>query len=604
MPERNMADQPVTREKLINADKDVQVIEDFIKKPKDETVTTRFGDEIMTLKGLEEEVKKSGGYFKRYTSLASANADIANIPVNSVVKVTDAVDGGDYEKVAAGATSLTKSPNDSLTQSKKYTDDNVTPLKKLVSEDNTEPLEMAVDESGLLYRYIDSKGNVFYSGEKLEMQDWSAYTDDSTHVRVVLDRDGNVVAILDKDSNFRIAGDIVFGGGSLTEVLANASNLISPEKINSRIAGQTYQNALINRFPERSEFTSVMTSEESGGLRNRMVAGVKIPTGLFMVWHRQTSAQYDGDGNGSAFWCGFADIDSNYNITIRDRKLFISPDTPAGIIKHPHLGRTSDNRLILVYEKSIGYGEATPENPVNYIKYVRYSSDNGVTWTAPTQLVFNNSAPTTTLMALGTTCEVLKLKTGRLIVAMYSSGGLCGCIYSDNDGASWSYSESWISAPNWGFEPAIALDSESNLVMSIRPKDLPNTAAFAKSVDNGENWEFMHTDRLVSSNNQSFLLYDDSIQAHLISHTTSAGWVRTDFRISISYDDCYTFPLTYAPFLDSKYVGYTQLIKWVDGVYLLLMEYNDTWSGSINTNEQLGIQLINAKEVFNNVNRT
>ena len=58
-----MADQPVTREKLINADKDVQVIEDFIKKSKDETVTTRFGDQIMTLKGLEDEVKKSGGYF-------------------------------------------------------------------------------------------------------------------------------------------------------------------------------------------------------------------------------------------------------------------------------------------------------------------------------------------------------------------------------------------------------------------------------------------------------------------------------------------------------------------------------------------------------------
>lgn len=117
-----MADQPVTREKLINADKDVQVIEDFIKKSKDETVATRFGDEIMTLKGLEEEVKRSGGYFKRYTSLTAANADIANIPVNSVVKVTDAVEGGDYERVTAGATSLTKSAYDPLTQSRSYTD--------------------------------------------------------------------------------------------------------------------------------------------------------------------------------------------------------------------------------------------------------------------------------------------------------------------------------------------------------------------------------------------------------------------------------------------------------------------------------------------------
>lgn len=501
-------------------------------------------------------------------------------------------------------TTLTKSAYDPLTMANGYTDSSVNPIKNLIAEDNAEPLEVAVDDLGFLYKYIDSEGNVFYSGKKLEMQNWSAYTDDLTHVRVVLDRDGNVVAILDKDSNFRVAGDIVFSGGSLTEVLANSSNLISPEKIYSRVAGQTYQNALINRFPERSEFTSIMTRGESDGLRNRMVAGIKVPTGLFMVWHRQTAHGYDGDGSGSTFWCGFADIDSNYNITIRDRKSFISPDTPAGIIKHPHLGRTSDNRLILVYEKSIGQSEATPENPVNYVRHMMYSSDEGLTWTAPALLAFNNSAPTTTLMALGTTCDVLKLKTGRLVVGMYSASGLCGCIYSDNDGVSWSYSKYWISASNWGFEPAIALDSDDNLIMSMRPKGVPNTAAFAKSVDGGENWELMHTNRLVSSNNQSFLLYDDSIQAHLISHTTSAGWVRTKFRISISYDDGYTFPLTYAPFLDSKYVGYTQLIKWVDGVYLLLMEYNDTWSGSINTNEELGIQLINAKEVFNNVNRT
>lgn len=129
-----MADQPVTKEKLINADKDVQVIEDFIKKPKDETVTTRFGDEIMTLKGLEEEVKKSGGYFKRYTSLAAANADLANIPVDAVVKVTSATDGGDYEKAAAGATNLTRSPYDPVEQAKNYTNTYAFAAKSAISD--------------------------------------------------------------------------------------------------------------------------------------------------------------------------------------------------------------------------------------------------------------------------------------------------------------------------------------------------------------------------------------------------------------------------------------------------------------------------------------
>ena len=112
-----MADQILTPQRLINGDKDLQTIEDFMKI-KDETITTRFGDEIMTMNGLQEEVKKSGGYFKRYATLAAANADLANIPVDAVVKVTSATNGGDYEKVSAGATSLTKSPYDPVETAK------------------------------------------------------------------------------------------------------------------------------------------------------------------------------------------------------------------------------------------------------------------------------------------------------------------------------------------------------------------------------------------------------------------------------------------------------------------------------------------------------
>lgn len=158
-----MADQPVTIEKLVNADKDFQTIEDFIKKPKDETVTTRFGDEIMTLKGLEEEVKKSGGYFRRYATLDAANVDIANIPVDAVVKVTSAVDGGDYEKVTAGVTSLTKSAYDPLTQAKDYTDNALptTPLENLFNAANEKPGLNINPADGKIRASTDVSLNVF-----------------------------------------------------------------------------------------------------------------------------------------------------------------------------------------------------------------------------------------------------------------------------------------------------------------------------------------------------------------------------------------------------------------------------------------------------------
>lgn len=468
--------------------------------------------------------------------------------------------------------------------------------------DAKDALERHEDVSGFLYAYTTKDGQLKLVGmdgsvqENINSLTASIETklDDLTYL--FEEKNGNLLGYFDKQSNLHIGGDTIYlGKRSILDVISER-----PKKLD-RFATQVYQNALLKRYPERSEFTSVITRSESGGLRNRMIAAIKVPTGLFMVWHQQTKAEYDGDGSGSSFWCGFADIDSNFNITIRDKKLFIYPETDAGIIKHPHLGRTTDNRLILVYEKSVGYAEATPENPVNYIKYQRYSSDEGLTWTEPVLMSYNNSPPTSALKALGTTCEVLKLNTGRLIVALYSVEGHCGCIYSDNDGLTWTYSSKWIIESKWGTEPCISLDSNGNLVMSIRPKSSADMhAAFAKSIDYGETWQLIHTDRVTSVVNQSFLLYDDGLGLHMESHDVNGSNQRTNYRISLSYDDGNTFSLHYAPFPDSRYVGYTQLIKWVDGVYLLLMEYNDVWAG-VNTNEDLGIQLLTISEILNNV---
>ncbi len=209
-----MADQPVTREKLINADKDIQVIEDFIKKPKDETVTTRFGDEIMTLKGLEEEVKKSGGYFKRYATLAAANADIANIPVNSVVKVTDVVDGGEYYKASASATSLTKSPFDIFEKVKDYSDSKIDELENNV-EENTKHVKAIsstdglyiVDELGAVVLKINKQGQVISKSSITESSDTQLLkTDEITalsnygeYAFAIVDKDGRIALGVKRD---------------------------------------------------------------------------------------------------------------------------------------------------------------------------------------------------------------------------------------------------------------------------------------------------------------------------------------------------------------------------------------------------------------------
>lgn len=59
---------------------------------------------------------------KFYPILAEANADIANIAVNQVVNIGEVDNGGLWYKATVGATSLTKSPYDPITQAKAYTD--------------------------------------------------------------------------------------------------------------------------------------------------------------------------------------------------------------------------------------------------------------------------------------------------------------------------------------------------------------------------------------------------------------------------------------------------------------------------------------------------
>lgn len=58
------------------------------------------------------------GAIKTYPTLSAANADIANIALNTKVSVLSAEDGGDYYKAASDATSLTKSAYDPLAQAK------------------------------------------------------------------------------------------------------------------------------------------------------------------------------------------------------------------------------------------------------------------------------------------------------------------------------------------------------------------------------------------------------------------------------------------------------------------------------------------------------
>ena len=76
-------------------------------------------EQAIALVARSEFLKQRATY--QYNTLVEANADISNIVVNQNVNV---VDSGSYYKATAGATSLTKSAYDPLTQAKSYADAN------------------------------------------------------------------------------------------------------------------------------------------------------------------------------------------------------------------------------------------------------------------------------------------------------------------------------------------------------------------------------------------------------------------------------------------------------------------------------------------------
>ncbi|MEQ1305106.1 hypothetical protein ABLB95_15430 (plasmid) [Acinetobacter radioresistens] len=132
-----------------NFNTDAQTAEEVVNGNESGEVTARLGRKYPTLPAAIEKIMKAGGYFDSYATLAEANAKVAEIPLNRLVRVLSATDGGDYYKASADATSLTKSAFDPVEQAKAdattkanaaeanaktYADTNKLDLSKIITE--------------------------------------------------------------------------------------------------------------------------------------------------------------------------------------------------------------------------------------------------------------------------------------------------------------------------------------------------------------------------------------------------------------------------------------------------------------------------------------
>ena len=180
-----MADSIITKQALIDAQKDAQALEEVINGEPGKLIKTRLGRMVYTLASVpqintmtREEVALAltpkadktyvdsaltayAGGRKAFTTLALAQAAQASLPANTVVEVTnDGANNGTYQW---NGTVLTKSAYDPLAQSKNYTDLSVNTrnIKQLYSTANN-VLNLNVDPAnGSLRTVAFAQVNVF-----------------------------------------------------------------------------------------------------------------------------------------------------------------------------------------------------------------------------------------------------------------------------------------------------------------------------------------------------------------------------------------------------------------------------------------------------------
>lgn len=225
MPERNMADQPVTREKLINADVDV---DNLGKAVNEETVVTpRYGNPyksaplaIKELQSKADEVVAQGFYKGFATEIALK----ASLPTVSEMRAR----ADDTRKIwrwsrtsAEGVTPVTGTWTDTglsdkeqaIEVAKSYTDSKTSNISQNLEND----IHQFVDKEFSIVARIDEEAQLHLVGLDNSVQDEiNKQKKAATHVsdiesllHVFADDDDNIVAGIDKSGGLRLVGSTV-----------------------------------------------------------------------------------------------------------------------------------------------------------------------------------------------------------------------------------------------------------------------------------------------------------------------------------------------------------------------------------------------------------
>jgi|GEM_PF-2839218 len=584
----NMAEDIKTTVQKFNVD--AMTAEEVVNGNESGVVIARLGREYPTLPAAIEKIMKAGGYFDSYATLADANAKVAEIPLNRLVRVLSATEGGDYYKASAGATSLTKSPYDSLTQAKGYADEKT---KSIGQDQNKKIIHAVLSADGIVIEHTDENGDKYLFGNEVPLQEQLTTSPGFPYKK---DSKQSAIAAVDElDQAFFTVnenGELFIGGDAQSvqyQIMENKArvylnSVASSQSEDSRITlAKAVLSANDNPFfniKDVAKYTGV------AGEIQRIAAIIKVAEGRILCFWGGGVAGYDGDNSGVKLYKTFINYDKFNNITVEPKSLFREPPSIEQVSKHPMLGSLQDGRIIAIWDE--GHLPSTP-----YKQYVSYSSNNGLTWTAPV-LLFDNA------WVCGSTGKIITLPGGRLVLPMYASNTTF-LVYSDDNGANWSQSNILSSDTYALVEPAAELNAEGEIIVAMRSQANAKYRYYAKSVDSGQTLIDLGQNTTLPSNDCASSLAFDAENGLMFHAVPSAIYSRTAYEIRISSDGGYDFPIKYHPFDDQDYIGYSQIIALGDNKYAVVAEGFNMLSAIVNRKENLKIAIFNLNEVIHNV---
>lgn len=571
---------------LSDAKLDALSLEQFVNGDVDVDVLTRLSQQYPSIKKLLLEFQKYNS--RAYATLSEANADIANIPLGVSVKVLSAENGGDYYKVSSESTSLMKSPYDPLTQAKVYTDNKT---KAIEQDQNTTIIHAVLSADGSVIEHTDASGNKYLLGDDTPLQE-QLTTNPTYPYKAVADK--NAMSIIDDDEyvflHIKENGEVFLGGDTKSlqfqqkenfakqyiNTVANTQNDTSRITLSKAILSAN--KAPFFKLADVANYTGV------AGEIQRIAAIMKVSEGRILCFWGGGVAGYDGDAQGVKLYKTFINYDKFNNITVEPKVLFREPPSIEQVSKHPMLGRLKDGRIILIWDEGLWTG---------YKQYVAYSSDNGLTWTAP-ELLFDNS------WVCGSTGKIITLPSGRLVMPMYSNNTTF-LVYSDDNGVTWLQSNILSNTTYNLVEPAAELNASGEIIIAMRSQANAKYRYYAKSIDNGQTLIDLGQNETLPSNDCASSLAFDEENGLMFHAVPSAIFSRTAYEVRVSSDGGYDFPIKYHPFDDNDYIGYSQLIALGGNKYAVVAEGFNMLSATINRKENLKVAIFNLNEVIHNV---